>query len=50
MNRTVNEADHSLPHSVEIFMEWCLISKVSVFVEWYFVKHRDNFTFTLKIN
>jgi len=29
-----------------IFMAWCLISNGYIFMAWYIVKHRDNFTFT----
>jgi hypothetical protein len=44
------EADHSPPSSAEVKNPWSYTSALQyVFMAWYLIKHRDNFTFTLNI-
>jgi hypothetical protein len=42
------EADHSPPSSAEV--KECVPFSQYVFMAWCFVKHRDNFTFTVTVN
>jgi hypothetical protein len=43
-----HEADHSPPCSAEVKNVWHYTSTPQyIFMVWYLVKHRDNFTFTL---
>jgi len=45
LNWPGNEANHSPPSSVEVKNVWSYISDPSyVFIAWYVIKHRDNFT------
>jgi hypothetical protein len=45
------EADHSPPSSAEENNAWSYTSTPQyVFMAWYKVKHRDNFTFTVQLN
>jgi hypothetical protein len=47
VKRAGREADHSPPSSVEVENAWSYTSTPEyVFVAWYLVKHRENFTFT----
>jgi len=62
VKRPGREADHSPPSSAEVKSVWSydsipsihfqlndvLLSWECVFMVWYLVKHRDNFTFTLE--
>jgi hypothetical protein len=48
VKRPAREADHSPPSSDEIKIAWSYTSILQyVFMAWYLVKHRDNFTFYL---
>jgi hypothetical protein len=48
VKRPGREADHSSPSSAEVNNAWSYTSTPPyVFMAWYLVKHRDNFTFHL---
>jgi hypothetical protein len=50
VKRSGREAEHSPPSSAKIKNAWSYTSALQyVFMVWYLVKHRDNFTFTLII-
>jgi hypothetical protein len=47
VKRLGREADHIPPSTAEVKNVWSYTStRQYVFMAWYFVKHRDNFTFT----
>jgi len=46
----VREADHSPPSSAQVKNVWSYTSTPQyAFMEWCLVKHRGNFTFTLRL-
>jgi len=50
LKRLRGETDHSCPSSAEVKNAWSYTSTTKfVFMAWYLVKHRNNFTFTLTI-
>jgi len=50
VKRPGREGDHSPPSSAEIKNAWSYTSTPPyVFMVWYLVKHRDNFTFTFSL-
>jgi len=48
-SREGREADHSPPSSAEVKSAWSYISTSPyVLITWYLVKHKDNFTVTVR--
>jgi hypothetical protein len=48
LKRPRREADHSPPSSAEVKNAWsCTSTHQYVFMAWYLIKHRENFTFSI---